>query len=368
MAEPELEVDPLEKIGEGEAPEAPEEAEDSQPQEPETPESQSRDEQGRFTAEEVSSEGQVETPPEEPQETPPEPVLDPFTYRADNQQYDIAGATTGEDGAVTIPKDSVPHLQQVLSAGRHHFGGWQRERQGFQEQVKQAQSEVEASVQTRAALLEQFESVVKMTPDQRLDWAEGFAGEWPAIKAKAEQAGVEAGRQADQERLKQYERDAYARELEPQLQEGLEAQMTRAHAEDPLLRSLTQDDMKVVYGKLLNGWQTNGLLLNTDGSVWNWERDPQINLVQMRREMEYVASVRRQRNESTGKVTEAQKANEAEMSESKAPPAVKAKTGPPVEGKPVKRFKLPKGVDPNSDEATELVDAWAEDQEVPADF
>ena len=344
MTEPEL-LDPLEKIGEGEAPEAPEEAEDSQPQEPEAPEDQPRDEQGRFTAEEVSPEGQVEKPPEEPQETPPEPVLDPFTYRADGMQYDIAGATTGEDGAVVIPKDSVPHLQQVLSAGRHHFGGWQRERQGFQEQVKQAQAEVEASAQTRGALLEQFETVVKMTPEQRLDWAEGFAQEWPGIKAKAEQAGVEAGRQADQARLKNYERDAYERELEPELQAGLEAQMTRAHAEDPLLRGLTREDMVVVYDKLLNGWQQNGLLLNADGSAWNGERDPQINLVQMRREMEYVASLRRHKDASTEKAATAKKANEAEMSESKAPPAVKAKTGPPAEGTPIKRFKPSKGGD-----------------------
>ena len=359
----ELQTDPLEKIGEGEAPEAPEEVEDSQSQESEATEGQSRDEQGRFTTEEVSSEEQAEKPSEEPQETPPEPVLDPFTYRADGQQYDIAGATTGEDGAVVIPKDSVPHLQQVLSAGRHHFGGWQRERQGFQEQVKQAQAEVEASVQTRSALLEQFETVVKMTPEQRLDWAEGFAQEWPAIRAKAEQAGVEAGRQADQDRLKQYENEAYERELEPQLQTGLEEHMTRAFNEDPLFKGLAREDLVSVFGKLMNGWQTNGLVLNADQSAWNGERNPQINLVLMRREMEYVASLRRHKDASTDKVTTAKKANEAEMSESKAPPAVKAKTGPPAEGTPTKRFKPSKG----GDAAEESLD-FLMNMEVPEDL
>ncbi len=352
-------VDPLETLGEV-ATEAPEEVEDSQTQESEVSEDQPRDEQGRYTEESDSPEGQVETPPEEPPEIPPEPVLDPFTYRADGQRYDIAGATIGADGAVVIPKDSVPHLQQVLSEGRHHLGGWQRELQGYQEQVKQAQAEAEASAQTRAALIEQFETVVKMTPEQRLDWAEGFAGEWPEVRAGAERAGAEAARQADQDRLKQYERDAYERELQPQIETGLEEQMTRAHAEDPLLQGLTREDMMVVFGKLINGWQTNGLMLNADQSAWNGERSPQINLVQMRREMEYVASVRRHTNASTEQATKAKKANEAEVSENKAPPAVQSKTGPPADGKPTPGFKLPKGIDPASQEAEDLFDEWFE--------
>ena len=368
-------TDPLDTMMESEvldeASEAPEATEDSQSQESEATEGQPRDDVGRFTEREDSSpdpEAAPAAPSEEPPETPPDtaegvqPVS--FTYRADGQQYDIAGATIGDDGAVVIPKDSVAHVQQVLSAGRHHFGGWQRDRQGFQEQVKQAQAEVEAANLTRAALLEQFETVVKMTPEQRLDWAEGFVGEWPAIRAQAEQAGVEASRQADRTRLEQFERQELERELLPQLQQGLEEHMTRAQAEDPLFKDMVKDDLMVVYDKLLNGWQSNGLLRTTENQPWNGEQNPQIDLMLMKREMEYVASLRRRTTATAQQVTAAGKTNAAELQEGKAPPAVTTKTGTPADGKPIKRFKLPKGVDPDSAEATELVDEWAESLEV----
>lgn len=335
-------------------------------------EGQPRSDDGRFASpEDKAPEGQAELAAEG--ETPEgeadagaaevaEPT--PYTYRADARTYEITGATVGPDGVLSIPQESVSHLTQLLASGRSWADARPRELASYQQQVTQAQAEVEASNQTRAALLEQFETVVKMTPEQRLDWAEGFVGEWPAIRAQAEQAGVEAGRQADKTRLEQFERQDRERELEPQLRQGLEEHMVRAQAEDPLFRDMTQEDLVVVYDKLLNGWQSNGLLRTAENMPWNGEQNPQIDLTLMRREMEYVASLRRRTTTAQQATTEAKKTNAAELKDGKAPPAVTTKTGSPAEEQPVKRFKLPKGVDPNSEEATELVDAWAEGREI----
>ncbi|KKM21130.1 hypothetical protein LCGC14_1638510, partial [marine sediment metagenome] len=338
----ELAVDPLDAIGEGEAPEATEA--EVVPEQDEAEGEQPRTDDGRYASpEDKSPEGQAdEAAPDETLEVREEADAGaaveaeptPYRYRSSAADYEVAGATVGADGVLTIPADSVPHLTQLLASGRSYADTRPRVEAAFQQQVRQAQAETEASAQTRSALLDQFETVVKMTPEQRLDWAEGFAQEWPAIRAAAEQAGVEAGRQADRARLETLEREAYERDLEPQLQSGLEEHMQRAFNEDPLFKGVTREDLVVVYGKLMNGWQTNGLLLNADGSAWNGERDPSINLVLMRREMEYVASLRRHKDASTQQVTEAKKANDAEMSENKAPPAVGTQTGPPPAGKP----------------------------------
>ncbi|KKL61129.1 hypothetical protein LCGC14_2198400, partial [marine sediment metagenome] len=221
----------------------------------------------------------------------------------------------------------------------------------------------EASAQTRSALLDQFETVVKMTPEQRLDWAEGFAQEWPAIKAAAEQAGVEASRQHDRARLETLEREAYERELAPQVVEGLWENMVKAQKDDPAFKDLTNDDGRAIHARLMQNWQTSGLIRNTDGSAWNGERDPSIDLGLVRQGMRDVADLRLRMNIDAGKVTQAKKANEAEMSESKAPPAVKAKTGPPAEGTPTKRFKPSKG----GDAAEESLD-FLMNMEVPEDL
>ena len=288
----------------------------------------------------------------------------PYTYRADARTYDVTGATVGPDGVLSIPQESVPHLTQLLASGRHWADSRPRELAALQQQVTQAQAEVEASNQTRAALLEQFETVVKMTPEQRLDWAEGFVGEWPAIRAQAEQAGVEAGRQVDKTRLEQFERQEFERNFEPELRQGLSDFILQEQANDPRFKGLARDDMEALFGKLISGWQSNGLLLTAEGASWNGEKNPQANEALIRREMEYAVSFRRQKNESAEQTATAKKTNKAELSEGKAPPAVTTKTGSPADEKPVKRFKLPKGVDPDSAEATELVDEWVESLEV----
>ncbi|KKK78442.1 hypothetical protein LCGC14_2843540, partial [marine sediment metagenome] len=342
------------------------EGEETVPEQDATEGEQPREKDGRYASpEDKSPEGQADkAAPDETLEVREEADAGaaaeaeptPYRYRSSAADYEVAGATVGADGVLSIPADSVPHLTQLLASGREYSDTRPRVEAAFQQQVKQAQSEVETANKSRDVYSEHLEKVFDMSPEQRLDWAEGFSQQWPEVKAGAEKAGVEASRQADRVRLEQYERDAYVRELEPQLQTALEEHMTRAFGEDPLFKGMTVEDLRVVYGKLLNGWQTNGTILNADGSVWNGERDPQINLVQMRREMEYVASLRRQKDASTEKVTEAKKTNEAELSENKAPPSVSSQTGPSPGEKPAKQFK-PSGKE--GSDPTEEVDDWA---------
>ena len=365
--------DPLETLGEDVATEA-SEAEEAVPEKDDAKEEQPQTEDGRQASpEDKSPDGQADEAA--PDETPEvreeadagdaekvEPT--PYKYRSDAADYEIPGATVGADGVLTIPSDVVLHVTQLLASGRSYTDSRPKVEAAFQQQVKQAQSEVEAASESKAALIEHFEKVFEMTPEERLDWAEGFGQDWPSVKAKAEQAGVEAGREVDKLRLEDYERREFERQFDPELRQGLSDFILHEQERDPQFKELTRDDMEALFGKLIVGWQTNGLVQTAEGMSWNGERNPRANETLIRQEMEYVASFRRQKNDSVAQVTKAKKSNDAEMSDNKAPPAVKAKTGPSAEGKPVAQFKLPKGVDPASDEATELVDAWAEGLEV----
>ena len=97
---------------------------------------------------------------------------------------------------------------------------------------------------------------------------------------------------------------------------------------------------------------------------WNGERDPTANEALIRREMEYAASFRRQKDDSAQQAATAKKTNAAELRDGKAPPAVTTKTGgAPADGKSVTRFKPSKG----GDAAEESLD-FLMNMEVPADL
>ncbi len=375
MVEPQLDpLDKLDEIVEGAASEAATGTE-TVTESDDPPAGQPRSDDGRYASpEDKPPEGQadpaaeVETPEGEADagtaEKPAEPT--PYSYRADARTYDVMGATVGPDGVLSIPQESVPHVTQLLASGRAWSDSRPRELAALQQQIAQAQAEVNAVNQTRAALLDQFETVVKMTEEQRLDWAAGFGEEWPGIRAKAEQAGAEASRQADHARLADYERQDFERTFEPQFRQGLSDFILREQKSDPRFKGLTRDDLEVVFGKLADGWQNNGVLLTAEGAAWNGERNPQANEALIRREMEYAVSFRRQENESAEQTATAQKANAAELKDGKAPPAVKSTTGgTPADGKPVRQFK-PSGKE-GSDPAEESLD-YLMDMEVPADL
>jgi hypothetical protein len=340
----ELLTDPLEEV---EAPEA--ETEDKAPestdsQEAEAEESQPRDEAGRYAEKVDQPPEQVETPSDEAPSTQTDTdgvqVARPFSYNADQRTYEVPGATVGEDGALSIPGDQAPHIQQLLSAGRHHMGNWQQERQGYQQQVTAAQAEAAAAQQSKDALTAELARVAQMDEQARLEWVEGFAGNWPTIQANSEKVAIESKHQADQERLRQYEQQEQVRQLEPQVNDGLWTYMIAEQEKDPRFKDLDKEDGLAIHARLFQDWQSSGILITPDQQPWRGEGTPNIDLRVVRREMEYAATLRRRREQQEKTTAKAVETNKAELAEPKTPPAVSTQTGPPPADAPArKRFK-----------------------------
>ena len=355
-------VDPIDEV---------EVTEDSEAPEQDQAEEQPRNEKGQYAEAEDKSQEAQEAP--EPPDTPDteegvqvvEPV--PYRYRADQREYAIG--TVGDDGAVSISPDEVPHLEQLLASGRHWADQRPRERADYQRQIDTAQAEVTAAEAVRQSLMDEFERIANLGEDDLTDYMAGLKAEWPKIKAEAESKGFESKNQAQSDELAQYKRDERERALQPQVLDGLEREMVRAIEDDartkfPRFQALTLEDKRAIFGRLTqDGWR--GLMVMKDpvsGLVtpWQGEGEPQLDNPRMLREMEYVASLRGTKQDST--TEDAKKANAAELSETKAPPAVKANSGPTPASGPVPRFKRSK--DATALTVTQEVDDYIDDLEI----
>ncbi len=321
------------------------------PEETETPEKdqveeQPRAEDGTFEArEEQSSEDQGKEAPSETTEVP-----EAWSYTADGQRYDVG---TVLDGVVSIPADQAPHIQQLLAEGRHHQGNWQRERQESQRQVEAARAEMTAAEATRQSLMDEFERVANLGEDELADYMAGLKAQWPQIKSAAEAKGADSRNSAVIAENEQYKREKQERELEPQVLNSLETEMVKIRESDQRFQVLTQQDMQLVFGRLSGN--VRGLMVTDQSLPWQGEGTPWLDIPQVTREMEYVASLRGRQTKQESTTEAAAKANAAELSETKAPPAVKATTTATSASSPAKRFK------PSKNATAETVTQEADD-------
>ncbi|KKL59938.1 hypothetical protein LCGC14_2210310, partial [marine sediment metagenome] len=315
-----------------------------------------RAEDGKFAArEEQSSEEQAE---EASSETPEVPVTpETWGYAADGQRYDVG---TVLDGVLSISADQVPHIQQLLSEGRHHQGNWQRERQESQRQVEAARAEVTAAEATRQSLMDEFERVANLGEDELADYMAGLRSKWPQIKSAAEAKGADSRNSAVIAENEQYKREKQERELEPQVLNSLETEMVKIRESDQRLQVLTQQDMQLVFGRLSGN--VRGLMVTDQSLPWQGEGTPWLDIPQVTREMEYVASLRGRQTKQESTTEAAKKSNAAELTETKAPPAVKATTTATSASSPAKRFKPSKGA--TAETVTEEMDDFFDAMEV----
>ena len=344
-------IDPIDEVEVTEESEAP--VEDQAEEQP-------RNEKGQYAeAEDKSQEAQEapetpDTPDTEEGVQVVEPV--PYRYRADQREYQIG--TVGDDGAVSISPDEVPHLEQLLASGRHWADQRPRERADYQRQIDTAQAEVTAAEAVRQSLMDEFERIANLGEDDLTDYMAGLKAEWPKIKAEAESKGFESKNQAQSDELAQYKRDEREREWLPKVENRLEDEMVAIRDGDKRFQSFTKKDMQAVFGRLSQNLR--GLRVTEQSLPWTGEGTPFLDLPQVRREMEYVASLRGTKQDST--TEDAKKANAAELSETKAPPAVKANSGPTPASGPVPRFKRSK--DATALTVTQEVDDYIDDLEI----
>ena len=335
-------VDPIDAV------EVPEESEEQTEEQP-------RAEDGTF------AEKQVEQSPEEPAEASSETTEVPeapesWGYAADGQRYDVG---TVLDGVVSIPADQAPHIQQLLAEGRHHQGNWQKDRAESQRQVESAQAEAKASDEVRQSLMDKIEGWANLPEDELADVMAGLRTAWPQIKAEAEAKGFESKNQAQTDRLAQLEREDVERRLEPQVNSSLEDHMSRIKASDPRLKSLSDSELWDIHGRIMGNWKN--ILRTPEGDPWNGQGEAKLDLGVVQGEMEYVATLRGRQVQQETTTAAAEKGNAAELGGTKAPPAVKSKTGTTSESSPTKRFK-PSGKE--GSDPTQEVDEYFESLEV----
>ena len=115
-----------------------------------------------------------------------------YTVRADGADYEIRGATLTADGALVIPKDSLPWVERVLQQGISHQGSFHKRiesakavgmREGMERAAKEHPSVIEAQT-----VLEEFEALIAGGPDAVLQWAENFERNKGALELKRAQA------------------------------------------------------------------------------------------------------------------------------------------------------------------------------------
>lgn len=249
--------------------EAPEEEVQALAAEPAAESEQPRDELGRFAAETPKDEPEasLEAPAESP-ETPVEPTEpaeglepdaedlpdEPFIYRADGQDFEIPGSAVGDDG-VFIPKDHLPEVQHLLSAGKAAFGSV---RQRLSESATREQQALDRAVAAEAQaqhVLGHFEDLISKGPEVIQQWLLNMHQNWPILQAEAKAKAIELRNQQATKELERYrdqENQARLRPLmEQTLQQSIRTQGTQLGLDEQTVQAIHRQLSQPQYEKLL---------------------------------------------------------------------------------------------------------------------
>lgn len=195
-----------------------------------------RDAQGRFTSPEPTPEpapaevAPTEPAPESPAAPPGEPPApaeepaEPFTYRADGQEFAIPGSLVGEDG-VFIPTPQMPDLERLLASGRAASGSLQTRLTEATVSTQRATKRAEAAEQQLQHVLGHFETLIEK--GQLQQWLDGVQQNWPILKAEAKARGLELQQQAERQELEQFREQQRVQQLRPVMDQTLESAVVR---------------------------------------------------------------------------------------------------------------------------------------------
>jgi len=208
------------------------------------PEAQPRDATGRFASKDAPA-----APPSEVAPAPfvapatdaaPTPAPEkPFSYRAYNADYPIAGAVERADG-VFFPGETAATLRQILAQGHGAQSRLDRQRAEYEAKIAQATQAVDGRVAKADAVLTRL---ARLRQDGKLqEWFEDTDRNWAILEAQAEADALKAQLAArDQEAQQRSAADeetqeaAAAEELRPQL---------RSHLDEAVRQMVTQEEFK----------------------------------------------------------------------------------------------------------------------------
>jgi len=371
MSEVEV-VDPIDAIDDIVDDVAEESVQEEVQQEDETSAAETpRDEDGRTVETDEASEGETapaetteeaeETSTEADQQVEKEQPAEPFSFQGDGQKHVIDGSTVGEDGSVTIPKDQIPHVQNLLASGKYLTGNWQRERNADKQAVQAAEAERDAQVAKSDAVSKKLDEIAGLDENQLYEWALNFQREMPAIKAKADQEAIQAQGKADKDELASYKQAEYERQMLPQMEAGVKTWVEDLGKEERF-SGLTEQDRVDVANNLWGNWQAINLFAADGGEI-------KVQLAKVEEALMYAAKFRRQEVVKEQKATEAKEVNKVEAAKEtkKPPPVLSTKGGPQPKGKVEGSIVDSVREKYSAEDQTDAIDDWFENEDFDDD-
>lgn len=176
-------------------------------------------------------------PPSEPGQPPAATAPaapTPFTFRGDERDYELTGATVGPDGSLTVPAESVEALRGLLGEGIAHRGSWRAREEQYQQALqveRQRGLDREKQVVDREkraqGMINALENLRKQGPEKVAEWLDNLDRNWDLMVARANE-------QALKERLAGFEAqqneavlDRQGQEMAPRLDSALTSYLTQ---------------------------------------------------------------------------------------------------------------------------------------------
>lgn len=147
------------------------------------------------------------------------PSGDPLSFRLDGREINLEGAVRTPDGGVYFSPDAFRKMHSSFLGDRT---AWQRERQGYVQRIRQAESARSERDHLTSALYQELTGVLERGPEAVQEWLANFELERPLLVERARRRALEgqlAARTQEDQARSQEER---ARELVPVLQSHLE--------------------------------------------------------------------------------------------------------------------------------------------------
>jgi hypothetical protein len=124
------------------------------------------------------------------------PGAKPFQFKASGGMHTIPGAVELPDGSVHFTGDSRGTLLQRLASERELSANFKNTTREYTRRLKAAEAARSGKELAAEQITTLFEDFVKMTPEERWDWAQKFDENAPKYKLDFERAQLDADRAA----------------------------------------------------------------------------------------------------------------------------------------------------------------------------
>jgi len=135
----------------------------------------------------------AETPAEAPEEAPDDATLEPFTFNAFRQAYEVPGLAfdKARHAIVAETPQALDRLRQMLSLGREWEARGRQELVQLRQELKRVQDTPNAEIEQARVFMEQMRHFMTAPEEELAEFILNARTEWPKLEAKAERAYAE---------------------------------------------------------------------------------------------------------------------------------------------------------------------------------